>query len=711
MSTSTTRIDFPLKGMTCAGCANTIAEALRRENGVKQATVNFATRRATVIFEPDVTGKEALAAAISRAGYGVAESQNTSEVELLEFAEMRRRFLVAAALTAPVFVIAMGHGTFDFPGSVWVQLLLTTPVVFYCGWPFLLGAAKALRRGSSDMNTLISLGSLSAYVYSCWAVATHHHMVYFESAAVIVTLIILGRMLEARARAHTGDAIRQLAALVPMTARVIKRRVEIEIPIEDVRPGDVLLIKPGERVPLDGIVAEGNSNIDESMLTGESLPVDKAQGAAVFAGTVNNSGSLWVTVTKSADQSMLARIVELVEQAQGQSAPAQRLADRVSAWFVPACLAIAVGTFFYWFLVAATVDPLETALLRFVSVLIIACPCALGLATPTAVLVATGRAARLGILFKSGEALESAAEIDTVVLDKTGTVTEGKPQVTIVRPEAGIEERLMLELAAAVERNSEHPYGKAIVTKAGTLRVLDVTEFESQPGLGVSGLVEGKRVAILADPGATGFPNEATVLRVTIDGKLTGRIGLADVPRSESRQAVASLRNMGLEVMMLTGDRISAAQSIGNQVGIQTVRAEQLPSQKLEKIGALQKEGKKVAMVGDGINDSPALVKANVGMAMGSGTDIAIASADIALLRPDLSLIPMSLKIARAAMRVIRQNLFWALVFNLLAIPLAAGAFKQWLGWDLSPMVAAGAMAASSVLVVSNSLRLARIAT
>ena len=708
MSTRTTRIDLPIKGMTCAGCANTIAEALRHENGVKQASVNFATRRATVIFEPDVTGKAALTAAISRAGYAVAESQNTAEVELEEFAEMRRRFLVAAALTAPVFAIAMVHGTFDFPGSVWVQLLLTTPVVFYCGWPFLLGAWKALRRGASDMNTLISLGSLSAYIYSCWAVATRRHMVYFESAAVIVTLIILGRMLEARARAHTGDAIRQLAALAPLTARVIKRRVEIEIPIEDVRPGDVLLIKPGERVPLDGIITEGNSSIDESMLTGESLPVEKARGTPVFAGTVNSSGSLRVSVTKSADQSMLARIVELVEQAQGQTAPVQRLADRVSAWFVPACLLIAFATFLYWFLLSSTVDPLETALLRFVSVLIIACPCALGLATPTAVLVATGRAARLGILFKSGEALESAAEIDVVVLDKTGTVTEGKPQVTAVRPEAGIGEEQLLELASAVERNSEHPYAKAIVVKAEGLRRIDVTEFVSQPGRGVSGVVEGKRVAILADTEATGFPAEATVLRVTLDGKLAGRIGLADVARKESRQAVASLFDMGLAVTMLTGDRASAAEAIANQVGIQSVAAQQLPGQKLEKIVSLQKEGKRVAMVGDGINDSPALVKANLGIAMGSGTDIAIASADIALLRPDLSLVPKSLGIARAAMRVIRQNLFWAFVFNLLAIPLAAGAFKQWLGWDLSPMIAAAAMAASSVFVVTNSLRLAK---
>lgn len=709
MSTSTARIDLPIKGMTCAGCANTVAEALRHEGGVKQATVNFATRRATVIFEPDVTGKEALAAAVSRAGYGVAESQNTAEVEAQEFSEMRQRFIVAVALTAPVFVIAMGHGVFDFPGSLWVQLVLTTPVVFYCGWPFLSGAAKALRRGASDMNTLISLGSLSAYLYSCWAVVTHRHMVYFESAAVIVTLIILGRMLEARARAHTGDAIRQLAALAPLTARVIKRRVEIDVPIEDVRPGDVLLIKPGERVPLDGVVTEGNSNIDESMLTGESMPVEKAQGAAVFAGTVNSSGSLRVSVTKSVEQSMLARIVELVEQAQGQTAPVQRLADRVSAWFVPACLTIAIATFLYWYFIASAVDPLETALLRFVSVLIIACPCALGLATPTAVLVATGRAARLGILFKSGEALESAAEIDTVVLDKTGTVTEGKPRVTTVRPEAGSSEEQLLEMAAAVERNSEHPYGKAIVTRAEGLRRIEVSEFESQPGRGVTGLVEGKRVAISADPTAIDFPAEATVLRVTVDGALLGRIGLADVPRVESSKAIASLKDMGLSVLMLTGDRTSAAQAIANQLGIDSVLAEQLPGQKLEKIGSLQKEGKKVAMVGDGINDSPSLVKANVGIAMGSGTDIAIASADIALLRPDVSLVPKSIGIAKAAMRIIRQNLFWAFVFNLLAIPLAAGAFKQWLGWDLSPMIAAGAMAASSVLVVTNSLRLARL--
>ena len=709
MASTATRLDIPVKGMTCAGCAATITAALKKEPGVSAASVNFATRRATIFFDPAATEQSKLSAAIVQAGYGIAESQNVAEAEIQELAGMRHRFVVALLLTLPVFVIAMGHGRFDFPGSALLQWALSTPVVFYCGWPFLNGAVKDIRRHSAGMNSLIALGTLSAYLYSAWAVVTHRHAVYFESAAVIVTLIILGRMLEARARAKTGDAIRQLASLAPPVARLIKRKMEIEVPVEDVRPGDTILIKPGERIPMDGIVVEGFSHVDEAMLTGESVPLEKTPGQQVFTGTINATGSLRVQVSQGTAQSMLARIVELVEEAQGRSAPVQRLADQVSAWFVPACLAIALITFAIWYWLGDSPDRLENALTRFVAVLIIACPCALGLATPTAVLAATGSAARLGILFKSGEALEIAAGITAVVLDKTGTITEGKPKVTLVKMEPGFSEDEVLEFAAAIERQSEHPYAKAIVDRAGALKVLTATGFAAQPGKGVTGTVEAHQVAIEAAPDKSGFPAESAVLMVTIDGKTAGWIGVADIARFDSAEAVKKLIDMNQMVILLTGDRQSVAKAVAEQVGIGTVQAQVSPAGKLDAVKELQRQGHKVMMVGDGINDSPALAQANLGVAMGNGTGVALATAGVALLRPSVLLVPQTLLIAKVAMKVIRQNIFWAFIFNLMAIPLAAGAFHNWLGWDLSPMVAAAAMALSSVIVVSNSLRLTRL--
>ena len=709
MSSSTTRIDLPIKGMTCAACAHTVAESLQHAAGVKEASVNFATRRATVIYEPDSTGVEALTAIVERAGYGVAATQNVGELEAAEYQEMRGRFLISALLSFPVVIIAMGHGRFDFPGSMALQWVLTTPVILYCGYPFLAGAWKALRRGASDMNSLIALGTLSAYLYSGWSVLTHHHAVYFESAAVIITLILLGRMMESRARQQTGDAIRQLAKLAPPTARLLKRKYELEVPVEDVRVGDQILVKPGERVPLDGTVLEGASAVDESMLTGESVPVDKVAGGFVFAGTMNSVGSLRVQVTKSSEDSMLTRIVELVEQAQGRSAPVQQLADRVSAWFVPLVLVVALAAFGVWFGVSADGERWEAALVRFVAVLIIACPCALGLATPTAVLAATGRAAQMGILFKSGEALQKAAGIELVAMDKTGTVTRGKPQVVGIETEFGVEQEELLRFAAAVESHSEHPYAKAILMRANGLAPLSASGFLAEAGKGAEAMVEQRRVRIEAAPGENRFGAEVSVLLVRFDGKPAGWIGVADTVRQEAAEAVGKVIAAGKEVVMLTGDRSSVGASIGKLAGISRVEAQVSPAGKLEWISKWQAGGKKVAMVGDGINDSPALAQADVGIAMGGGTDVAIASADIVLLRSDLRLVPQALLIAAKAMRVIHQNMIWAFLFNALAIPLAAGVFQPWFGWGLSPMVSAAAMALSSVTVVLNSLRLTRI--
>ena len=701
------RVDLPIKGMTCAACAHTLASSLKSTTGVKEAAVNFATRRATVIFEPEQANLESLTAAVVRAGYGVALTQNVGELEAAEYGEMLNRFRIAALLSLPVFVIAMGHGRFDFPGSMIVQWVLTTPVVFYCGYPFLRGAGKAFRRRASDMNSLIALGTLSAYFYSVWAVLTHHHALYFESAAVIITLILLGRMLESRARQHTGDAIRQLAKLAPPTARLLKRTYELEVPVEDVRAGDRILVKPGERVALDGVVIEGASAVDESMLTGESVPIFKTAGGNVFAGTINSTGSLIVRVTQRADETMLSRIVELVEQAQGKSAPVQQLADKVSAWFVPLVLLIAIGTFAVWF--AVSTGGIEIALLRFVAVLIIACPCALGLATPTAVLAATGRAAHLGILFKSGEALQKAAGIDLVAMDKTGTVTVGKPVVVGVECEGGVNAGELLQFAAAVEAHSEHPYAKAIVAHAAGLSALSATGFLAEAGRGAEGMVGQRKVRIEAAPLENRFGKNASVLKVLIDGSVAGWIGVSDTIRAESRESVERLIRSGKQVVLVTGDRRSVGMEIGHAAGITQIEAEISPAGKLEWISKWQANGKTVAMVGDGINDAPALAQADVGIAIGGGTDVAIASADIVLLRADLRLVPTALSVAAKAMTVIHQNMVWAFVFNALAIPLAAGVLQPFFGLELSPMVAAGAMALSSICVVLNSLRLTKV--
>ncbi len=692
------RSEFPVVGMTCANCVGRVERALKKVPGVGSAQVNLATQRATVDFDPALTQPAALASAVERAGYQVPRAAPAERARVLAEAErklarqLRRDLIIAASCTLPLLVLAMSHGLIPHPH--WLEWALATPVLFGPGRYFLSHAWVAAKARSADMNTLVSLGAVSAYAYSVVAMFGHGHL-YFEAGAAIVTFVLAGKLLEARAKRRLSAAVRGLDALLPQHATRVDGSV---VRVRELQVGERLLVRPGERVPADALIETGRSALDESMLTGESLPRDKGPGDTITGGTLNQSGALTIRVSTVGEDSALARIVEAVEQAQGSRAPIAALADRVAAWFVPAVLGIAAITFAVW----AVLD-MSVAFERAIAVLVIACPCALGLATPAAVAVGTARGASLGVLIKGGAALEAAASLDTLLFDKTGTLTAGRPAVTRVVGD-------VLRLAAAVEQHSEHPIAKAIVA-AAPKDLPTPTDFESQPGAGASATVEGKRVAIGTarylriepTPEARQLADEGnTVSFVAIDGVLSGLIALADRVLPE---AAATLQALPQAKVLVSGDLEATARAVAEALSIPTVYAERSPVQKAELVQELRAQGKRVAMIGDGINDAPALAAADVGIAVGHGTDVALASADIALLGDGIANLPRALALARATLRVIRQNLFWAFLYNLIGIPLAAGVFHPFM---LSPVFASLAMSLSSVSVLSNSLRLRR---
>ena len=724
----TKRTDLKILGMHCAGCAARIERALQKTAGVASAAVNFATEQAAVAFDPSALTVDDLARVVESAGYAVVRPGEEDVERRARAKELRGlRRALTLSVTATALIMLFQH-VVSLPRDLapWVLLALATPVQFGAGYRFYSGTWTAARHGFADMNTLIAVGTSAAYGYSLAVtlaptafLGAGGHL-YYDTSAMIIALILLGRMLEARAKGRASEAIRRLAQLQAKTARVLRDDEEMDIPIDEVAVGDLVLLRPGERVPVDGLIAQGQSAVDESMVTGESLPVDKAEGDSVVGGTVNLTGAFRFRASRVGEETVLSQIIRLVEEAQGSKAPIQRLADRVAAVFVPIVIAIALATFSVWIVLGASTT---FAIVASVAVLIIACPCALGLATPTSLLVGTGKGAELGILIRRAEALEVAERVDIALLDKTGTITRGQPEVTDIVPAPGWTEYDLLRLAGSIERESEHPLGKSIVRAAPRLDLDPVEGFQALPGMGVRGRVAGHQIMagtrklmkqFLVDTESIAAQIDAleeqgkTAIIIAQDGSPAGVIALQDVPRPEAAQAVQRLRGYGLRVVMITGDNARTAEAIGRAVGVDEVRAEVHPDQKAAAVKSLQEQGHRVAMVGDGINDAPALAQADLGIALGHGADIAMEAADITLVRGDLRLAAEAIRLSRATLNNIRQNLFWAFFYNIIGLPIAAGVLYPVLHVQLNPALAAAAMAFSSVSVVGNALRLRR---
>jgi Cu+-exporting ATPase len=742
---------MPVRGMTCAACVGRIERVLARHPGVLDARVDLVTQSATIDYDGQATDPDALAGVIRDAGYEVppadptldappdaaARLAATDAADEVEARGFRRDLTIAAALTLPLLVVAMSHGAIPGTGGAggrYLQMALATPVVFGPGRRFLALAAAALRHRTTDMNVLIALGALASWSWSTVVTLVpsvlphgqHGHVpVYFEASAAIVTFLLLGKLLEHRARRRLTDAVRGLVALLPPTATRLRGGSELEVPVASLLPGDRVRVRPGQRVATDGVVRDGGAAVDESTLTGESIPVDRGPGDPVQGGTLVSGGTLVYEVTRRGADSALARIVDAVADAQGTRAPIARLADRVSAVFVPTVLALAALTFVGWMLVPHGPDGVAVAVRHLVAVLVIACPCALGLATPAAVAVGTGRAATLGFLVKGGDALERASTIDRVLFDKTGTLTEGRPRLVTVLALSGRSEAELLALVAGAEAGSEHPLARAIVAGAVArgAQVPAAVGFAATPGGGVRATVGGALVRVgtarwLADEGvdASALEGDAaaaaergeTASLVAVDGAVAGLVALADTARPEAAAAVAALGAMGVGVAMVTGDRRATALAVARSVGVSEVWAETRPEEKAAVVAKARAAGARVAMVGDGVNDAPALAAADLGVAMMGGADVAASAADVTILRGGVAAVPTVLGLARRTLAVIRQNLFWAFVYNAVGIPLAAGLFEPWTGWTLSPVFASAAMSLSSVSVLLNSLRLRR---
>ena len=720
------KTDIKITGMHCASCTTIISRTLNKEKGVLSANVNFSTEKAAVEYDPKLIDEKGLINSIKKKGYGgqVIHENNIQLEEKekkKELNQLRNKVILSAIFAIPAFILGMFFmKTPLFVFQDYFMWFLATPIQFYIGWQFYTGSWSALKNKSANMDSLIALGTSAAYFYSVYVVLSGTGHQYFEASAVLITLVIFGKYLEAKAKGKTSEAISKLMKMGAKTATVIRNGKEKKIPIDDVVKGDIILVKPGEKVPVDGVITEGYSSLDESLVTGESIPVEKKKGDEVIGSTINKQGAFRFKATKVGSETTLSRIVKLIEEAQTKKAPIQRFADAVSAYFVPIVIFIALATFTFWFSIAHA--EIGFSLIAAVAVLVIACPCALGLATPTAIMVGTGKGAKQGILIKGGDALETAHKLKIVAFDKTGTITKGKPEVTDIITAKGTTETKFLEIAGSIENSSEHPLAEAIVnaTKKKKISLKKVTSFKAITGKGVNAKIGGKEyhlgnlrlmeerkvnLSSLRKDIETLETEGKTAMILSTGKTVLGVIAVADEIKEDSPQAIKELQDLGLKVYMITGDNKRTAAAIAKKAGIKNFFAEVLPEDKAKYVKKLQKQGK-VAMVGDGINDAPALAQADIGIAMGSGTDVAMETGSIVLMRDSLLDIPKAIKLSKLTMAKIRQNMFWALFYNVLGIPIAAGILYPWTGWLLNPMIAGGAMALSSVSVITNSLLL-----